>query len=84
MRSLTVGRYAVPFIPGHVRLEAVAKVEQAIGTSEQAITRQLLLIETLAADGRDASPARELLRVAKEHLAELHAKRRQLLDASAG
>ncbi len=26
----------------------------------------------------------ELLRVAKEHLAELHARQRQLLDASAG
>ena len=54
----------MPFIPDHVRLEALAKVEQAIGTSELAITRQLLLIET------------------QEHLAELHAKRRQLLDAS--
>jgi hypothetical protein len=74
----------MPSIPGHASQKALAKVEQAIGTSEQAITRQLLLIETLAADGRDANPARELLRVAKEHLAELHAKRRQLLDASAG
>ena len=74
----------MPSIPDHTLQKALAKVEQAIGTSEQAITRQLLLIETLAADGRDANPARELLRVAKEHLAELHAKRRQLLDASAG
>jgi hypothetical protein len=73
----------MPSIPDHTSQKALAKVEQAIGTSEQAITRQLLLIETLAADGRDANPARELLRVAKEHLAELHAKRRQLLDASA-
>ena len=71
----------MPFIPGHVRLEAVAKVEQAIGTSELALTRQLLLIETLTANGQDTSRARELLRVAEEHLAELHAKRRQLLDA---
>ena len=73
----------MPPLPDHVLLQAVAKVDQAIGTSEQAITRQLLLIETLAADGRDANRARELLRVAEEHLAALHAKRRQLLDASA-
>ena len=72
-------------LPDHVLLQkAVAKVEQAIGTSEQAITRQLLLIETLVANGQDASRTRELMRVAQEHLAELHAKRRQLLDASAG
>jgi hypothetical protein len=79
------GRGVVPAISQRVhRLEFIARTEEAIGTSEQAITRQLLLIETLAADGRDANPARELLRVAKEHLAELHAKRRQLLEASAG
>jgi hypothetical protein len=73
----------VPSLPDHVPLQkAVAKVEQAIGTSEQAMTRQQLLIETLAANGQDASRARELLRVAEEHLAALHAKRRQLLDVS--
>jgi hypothetical protein len=74
----------VPSLPDHIPLpEAVANVEQAIGTSEQAITRQLLLIETLAADGRDDVRARELLRVAEEHLADLHATRRRLLDALA-
>jgi hypothetical protein len=67
----------VPSLPDHIRLqEAVAKVEQAIGTSEQAITRQLLLIETLAADGRDTNPARQLLRMAEEYLAALYARRR--------
>ena len=74
----------MPAMPQHVfRLEMIAKAEEAIGRSEQAITRQLLLIETLVANGQDASRTRELMRVAQEHLAELHAKRRQLLDAAA-
>ena len=62
---------------------AVAKLEEAIGRSEQAITRQLWLIEAVTERGQDAHRARELVRVAEEHLAELYLRRQQLLGASA-
>ena len=61
-----------------------AKVEEAIGRSEQAITRQLLLIEALTERGQDAHRARELVRVAEEHLTDLYLRRQQILGASAG
>ena len=50
------------------RLAMVAKAEEAIGRSELAITRQSLVIETLTANGQDTSRARELRRIAEEHL----------------
>ena len=74
----------MPSIPDHDLLQAVAAAEEAIGRGEQAITRQLRLLEALPAASQGADRARELLRVAEEHLAELHATRRRLLDASAG
>jgi hypothetical protein len=80
------GGYAVPSIPDHELglVQAIAAAEEAIGRCEQAVTRQLRLIEALPAGSRGADRARELLRVAEEHLAERHATRRRLLDASAG
>ena len=51
---------------------AIAKTEEAIARCEQAITRQLILIETLTADGREANRIRELRRIAEEHVAELY------------
>jgi hypothetical protein len=74
----------VPSIPDHDLILAVAAAEEAIGWCEQAVTRQLRLIEALPAGSQGADRARELLRVAEEHLAERHATRWRLLDAWAG
>jgi hypothetical protein len=74
----------VPSIPDPDLIPAVAAAEEATGRCEQAVTRQLRLIEALPAGSQGADRARELLRVAEEHLAERHATRRRLLDASAG
>jgi hypothetical protein len=78
------GRGVVPAIFQRVhRLEFIARTEEAIGRSEQAITRQLILIATLTTNRQAANDAWELLRVTEEHLAELHVGRQLLLDASA-
>ena len=62
------------------RLEFIARTEEAIGRSEQAITRQLILIATLTTNRQAANDAWELLRVTEKHLAELHVGRQLLLD----
>ena len=55
------------------RAQALAKLEEAIGRSEQALTRQLIAIAALERSGQDARHAHELLRVAEDHLTAAHA-----------
>ena len=45
------------------RAQALAKLEEAIGRSEQALTRQLIAIAALQRSGQDARHAHEMLRV---------------------
>ena len=54
------------------RAQALAKLEEAIGRSEQALTRQLIAIAALERRGQDARHAHELLRVAEDHLTAAH------------
>lgn len=62
------------------RAQALAKVEEVIGRSEQAITRQVIAIATLERNGHDARRAHELLRVLEDHRTAAHTEREQLLD----
>ena len=62
------------------RAQVLAKVEEAIGRSGQAITRQLIAIAALERNGQDARHAHELLRVAEDHRTAAHTTRERLLD----
>ena len=69
--------------PRQMRAQALAKLEEAIGKSEHAITRQLITIAALERRGQDARNVHELLRVAEDHLTAAHTTRERLLAGSA-
>jgi hypothetical protein len=77
--GIIMARASTPGPMSEDRRRALAELDAVIERAEATRTRYLMHVEELAAAGKDASPARAMLRQAEDRLVRLRESRRVLL-----
>lgn len=78
-KGIIMARASTPGPMSEDRRRALAELDAVIERAEATRTRYLMHVEELTAAGKDASPARAMLRQAEDRLVRLRESRRVLL-----